>query len=192
MERLLLPLVHRHKPYDGVVVRWHVEEDTPLHRGTPIATLEIGAKNLTFFFRERGRHFVLRKQIVPAGGHITANETLALVGAGGEELPRDDEIDMLPVVGTAKVSKRLMVCKKILTVIILSFLALLLVNFGVSHVASTAAPFVAIAAALDLLSTVVILLVQVVMVVIGIIYMCQMPPELRRVMSFREEMTAEC
>ena len=186
MERLLLPFSPSDERNNGIVVNWHVEEGAPLALDIPLLTLQTSTKTIVVFFRERGQQVFLRKKFADVGQRVGVKEPLALVGTRDEAMPPSDQIDTLPLVGTAKWVQHVIVCKTILKYTVLFLFVLIILQSLVNQLASASRLLLILNIILRFSLTIATSIAPLLIVGVVIVYVLQKSPEERQVLRFRE------
>jgi len=132
LERILLPAVSKKKSNEGTVLRWHIEEGASLRPGTSLLTIQMGDETVALSFRKRGKGLVLKEKAIAEGGHVTVNDTLALVGNADEQVPWSTEKEHVPVYGTSQYIRRIKVHRNIIGGMLLTMVVFIAFSYGLS------------------------------------------------------------
>lgn len=187
MERILLPGGRKQRATKGTVLRWHIEEGASLRPGTPLLTIQMGNETVALSWRRGGKNLVLKEKVVAEGERVTVNDTLAFVGNAGEEVSWSTGKEQAPVLGTTQFIGRIEAYRNIMGGMVLTLAVLIAFNYGVSAYGPMTGLAHSIQAAVNQLTPLVLSMYALLFCIVGIAYLCQVPPEMRRVLSFHKE-----
>ncbi len=187
LERILLPAVSKKKSNEGTVLRWHIEEGASLRPGTSLLTIQMGDETVALSFRKRGKGLVLKEKAIAEGGHVTVNDTLALVGNADEQVPWSTEKEHVPVYGTSQYIRRIKVHRNIIGGMLLTMVVFIAFSYGLSAYRPMAGLALTLRTAVNQLTPIALSMYALLFCIVGTAYLCQIPPEMRRVLSFHQE-----
>lgn len=187
LERILLPRISKKKTAEGTVLRWHIEEGAPLHPGASLLTIQMGNEAIAVLFQKGGKGLILQGKAIAEGEHITVNDTLAFVGNTDEPFSHSTEKENVPVIGTAHYIRRLNIYRNIMGGMFLIMVVLVVFDSGFSMFTPMTGVALSIRTVVNLLTPLALTMGGLLFCLVCVAYLCQIPPEMRRVLSFRKE-----